>query len=423
VSEDKAPLKPASEVVALVVDNGLFVDIARTLGRTFKKVYYCCPWINSFPKPHVAWVGKGFPEIEVIDDPFQVVDQIDLAVFPDIYFGWLQVHLERLGIAVWGGRHGDLMEIDRAGAKRVMKRAGLAVTPYVVVHGTAELRAYLQANDDKWVKISKWRGLMETFYSKNYIMIEPLLDKLEYELGAFKTQIDFLIENPIADALEGGIDTYSIDGQIPKTIMSGFEIKDEGYVGEWRPFDTVPEVITRYDRVMADVFKVFRYRGFYSTEVRVKDGTPYMIDMCSRCGSPPNELYQLMMRNLPEVVWQGANGILVDPEVIGKWGAEILIHSSWADSHWQPISIKKEFAPYLKLRNSTIIDGKTYVIPQALGLPEIGAVVGYGDTVESAIEMAKEIAETVEGYDVECKVESMDKATEVVRKAKESGVA
>jgi hypothetical protein len=45
-----------------------------------------------------------------------------------------------------------------------------------------------------------------------------------------------------------------------------------------------------------------------------KDGKAYLIDPCCRAGSPPNELYQLMISNLADVIWYGAEGLVIEPE-------------------------------------------------------------------------------------------------------------
>lgn len=45
-----AEIKDPSDVVALVVDNGLFVEIAIKLAQTYKKVYYYVPWEAHLPR-------------------------------------------------------------------------------------------------------------------------------------------------------------------------------------------------------------------------------------------------------------------------------------------------------------------------------------------------------------------------------------
>jgi predicted RNase H-like HicB family nuclease len=133
-----------------------------------------------------------------------------------------------------------------------------------------------------------------------------------------------------------------------------------------------------------------------------------MIDLCARQASPPGELYQEMYANFSDIVWGVANGKIIEPVVEYQFGAEAMIHSSWADKNWQPITFPKKYRDYIKLRNACVIDGKYYVIPQDCGLPEIGAVWGCGDTKEEAFEMVKEVASSVEGHYLEIKCEAFD---------------
>jgi hypothetical protein len=54
-----AEIKDPKDVVALVVDNGLFVELALKLSKTYKKVYYYVPWESAFAKMNLAKIGYG----------------------------------------------------------------------------------------------------------------------------------------------------------------------------------------------------------------------------------------------------------------------------------------------------------------------------------------------------------------------------
>jgi predicted RNase H-like HicB family nuclease len=139
-------------------------------------------------------------------------------------------------------------------------------------------------------------------------------------------------------------------------------------------------------------------------------------------GSPPGELVQMMYTNLADILWYGAEGRLIDPEPAGKYGVELLIHSSWADKNWQAVEFPSSVRDNVKFRNLTIIDGKYYVVPQAVGLPEIGAVVGVGDTLEEACDVVKKAAKKIEGYYVDVFPEALDEAQEEIKKLKNYGI-
>lgn len=410
-------IKDPSDVVCLVVDNGLFVELALKLSKTFKKVYYYCPWECAFAKLNTAWIGKGLDGLELVDSIYGPhFDDVDFFCFPDIYFGWEQRMLDRMGKVVWGSRLGEEMELDRAGMKRIIERTGLPVGKYWEITGMDNLRSFLKGHDNVHVKIDKYRGTFETFKAPSYEEVEPKLDEVEYKLGPLKHDLKFIVEEDLPDRVEFGTDAWTIDGQFPNTLISGLEIKDCGFASVFKNYADLPEPLTRFNEAMKPVFEAYGYRGFFSTEIRIgKDMDPYMIDFCARAPSPPNELYQEQYSNLAECMWSGANGVVVDPEPTAIYGAEIMLHSSWADQNWQKVKFPDEIRDFVKLRNVYKNKDGFYCIPQDCGLPEIGAVIGLGDTMEEAFAHALENAEQVEGYYLESKSSAIDQVREQIK--------
>ena len=431
MATDINQIKDPSDVVALVVDNGLFVEIAIKLAKTYKKVYYYVPWESAFAKMNLGMIGTGLEGIEVVDSIYGPhFDEVDLFVFPDIYFGHEQEHLVKMGKAVWGSRTGECMELQREGMKDILKALDLPVGKYTHVKGMENLRAFLKANDGQvfHVKIDKWRGTFETFRVKSYAEVEPKLDEVEFNLGAFKHVIEFTVEEDLPDRVEVGTDCWVITddegvAHYPDSTISGIEIKDVGFASIFKKYADIPEVVTRFNERMKPVFGAYNWRGFMSTEVRVgKDMKPYMIDLCARAPSPPNELYQEQYSNLADCIWAGANGIVIEPEATAKYGAEIMLHSSWADCGWQPVSFPPELRDMVKLRNATCINGIYYAIPQSCGLPEVGAVIGLGDTLQEALDDAVANAEQITGYYLEAKMGAIDDIKEQCEKLEELGL-
>ena len=409
--------------IAIVYDNGLFVEIAKTLAKSFKKVYYYMPWKNGFPKSNQYIVGEGIEGIERIQNFWDYKDKADIIIFPDIYDGDLQLELIKQGKLVWGGRKGEDMELYRDRMKKYMKSVGLYVTPFTTIKGLDNLREYLKGNDNVWVKQNVTRGDFETFHSIDYQTIEPVLDELEHNLGRLKLEKEFIVEHALDNAVETGVDLYTIDGNFPSSTLAGIEVKDLGYVGKIVPYAELSPKVTDFNEKIQPALKGFGYRGFMSTEIRVsKDKPPYMVDFCARAGSPPNELYQLMYKNLAEIIWYGASGILIDPITTKKYGVEALIHSSWADKNWQAITFPEKYRDNIKLRNACKIDGFYYAVPQSVGLPEIGAVVTEADTIDEAVEQAKIIGESIKGHYIEIKIDSINVALEQFKQLEEFGV-
>jgi hypothetical protein len=394
-------------------DNGIFTDLAVTLAKSFGRVLYYAPWTSGMPKSNALLIGHGAEGVERISSPWPYFDDIDIWVFPDVYEGELQEWLAAQGKRVWGCRMGAELELDRPKSKEATKKLGIDIGPYKVITGLDALRSHLQKNDDQWVKISSTRGDMETFGASTYEKVEPRLDELEHNLGAKKKIMEFCVEEGINDAIEIGYDGFTIDGKFPKGAMTGVEVKDEAYLMKTMRWAELPEQVRSVNDKLSPALKRYGYRGFISTEVRcTEDGKAYLIDPCCRAGSPPNELYQIMMENLAEIIWYGAEGIVIEPEFKAKWGAEVLLISDWADQNWMHVSFPPEVRDNVKLRNFCVIDGEYYVIPQWTGCAEIGAVAALGDTPEAAIAECKRICELVEGHLLDKPVDALDTARE-----------
>lgn len=406
-----------------VVDHGLFTEWAVTLAKDFGRVFYYCPWEDGYPKSNALLVGTGLPGVIRLKQFWSVLDEIDLFVFPDVYLGALQVHLASLGKRVWGSRRGEDLELDRVASKQHSQKLGIDIGPWRTVRGLAALRDHLREHENQWIKISATRGDMETFHSKNYRLIEPRLDELEHTLGAKKYDMEFVVEDEIDDAVEIGYDGYTIDGKFPRKAMAGIEIKDKGLVMKTLPYPSLPPEIRGVNEKLGQTFDDFEYRGFFSSEIRItKDHKAYLIDPCARAGSPPNELYQMLVTNWPDIIWEGAGGVLVEPQFAARWGAELLLISDWANDNWQAVEFPKAIRENVKLRNLAVIDGRYYSVPQVSGHAEIGAVVALGNTMQEAIAECKRIAEKVEGHYVETVPGCLDQAEAEFAKLRDFGV-
>lgn len=404
----------------LIYDHGLFVDLATTLSKDFGRVIYVNEWQCAFPTSNALKIGTGIPGVEGRDDIWSVFDQVDVFVFPDSFDGPMQLHLESLGKAVWGSRRGEELENFRKHSKQYMKDVGLTVGPYKAIKGLDNLREHLKKNKDQYVKISRTRGSGETFHALNYKNIEPRLDELQHSLGAQKDYTEFVCEDAVNDAVELGWDGYTIDGQFPSHAVTGIEAKSEGYAGRFAPYDDAPQQLLDINEKLAPALKQYGYRNFFAVETRItKDGKAYVIDPACRFGSPPSEMLQVMYSNLSEIIWEGAHGNLVDPVPAGKWGAELMIHSSWSTDHWLEIQVPEDVRPFVKLRNLTVIDGRYFIVPGGAG---VGAVVAVGDTMQDAMDKCKEYAGQVEGYNLDIETDCFDKIKEVVSKLPEYGL-
>ena len=120
-------MKSVEEVTACVADYGTFISVAEKLGERMKKVYYYGLTESEYHDIRETIIGTGLPNVERIDDPLgpEVLDSIDLFVFPDIGYGGLQRHLRSIGKAVWGHMGATNLEIYRDDFIEVFKEVSL----------------------------------------------------------------------------------------------------------------------------------------------------------------------------------------------------------------------------------------------------------------------------------------------------------
>jgi hypothetical protein len=147
-----------------------------------------------------------------------------------------------------------------------------------------------------------------------------------------------------------------------------------------------------------------------------------MIDACCRAGSPPNELYQEFYTNLPEIIWEGADGNLVEPEAIAKFGVQVIGKSEWAQNNPQPVEIDPKWRRNVKLYNAVCIDGNYCVLPQDDNMSECLSIVGWGDTIDEALKMVEDASDGVRAYGLKLPKGSSDEAIAEAEKLSEIGL-
>ena len=422
--EDKKPV--------VIYDQGLFVEIAPVLARRFGKVYYYSPWASAEARSNAMLVGYGLPGVERIDAWQPYAEEGALFVFPDIYDGPLQELLEeRLGVRVWGSRMAEDLELDRLLAKQVYKAVNLNVGKYKIAPGLEALRDLLKDEDDRYVKLSFTRGDMETFHSPNYAAVEPRLNELAMVMGPWAHHKTFIVEEPIPDAVEIGIDAYTIDGQFPSKAMVGIEAKSKAYIGRFMDWKDIPKELSRVHEELAEYLEYTHCRNFFTVETRItEDGRAYPLDACVRFANPPGYLAMEMYENLADIIDRGADGEMVEPEPKAEWGVEIKLVSAWATKHHQPITFPKKYERNLRFSFCARIPTEdqpedkitVYVLPQLAERDVIGSAIGWGDTPEEAADMAREAAAAMDSYGIDVMDDGVYDAAEEWQKAIDWGL-
>ncbi|HUD83436.1 MAG TPA: hypothetical protein VMQ67_08025 [Candidatus Saccharimonadales bacterium] len=380
-------MKEASQVTALVFDNGLFLPVAQRLAKTFKRVLYQTPWEKGFSTLNDHIVGDGFENVELCEDFWKVKKDVDCWCFPDIQHAGLQLELESQGFPVWGSRNGDSIELNRVKFHRILREVGLPAPEFKMVYGLASLREHLSDKTDKYIKISKYRGTMETWHWRDKTLDSGRLDALAVKLGPFQNHMPFLVVDPIDCVVEVGGDTFCVDGQWPSLMLHGDEEKDRCYFGAVTPFDEMPDELKAIIEAFSPVLKKERYRNQFSMETR--DGR--FIDPTMR-GGLPSTASQLSASNFPEIVWAGANGELIEPDYPHPFTAEAILTLKGKKEEWGKIRVEGAVAEACQFAGACEIDGMVCWPPDGSDEEDVGWIVAGGDTPTEAIENLKQLA-------------------------------
>lgn len=362
------------------------MPVARRLARDVAKVTYWTPHERAFPTVKDS-IGDGFPDIQRVESPWQDFKSVDAFVFPDIGFSHLQAEIKSRGVPVWGAAGGDILETSRAAFLKALKNADLPIGRHRIVPGITMLKEYLRDKEDVWVKISKFRGDFETFHWRSWADDENRLDAYSVKFGPLREQIVFYAFDAIETEIEDGCDTWLVNGAYPKLVIHGMEAKDRAYLGTWQAYDKLPEQLRKVNDAFAPILEGFGYQSFFSTEVRItKEGEAYFIDPTCRAGSPPSQVMTEMIGNYSQVVWEGANGVLVEPEPAAKFGVQALICLSGDRREWSGMKVDDELDRWSKCGSCLWSDDQLWFPPDphAEG-HDVGWLIGIGDQMGEAI--------------------------------------
>ncbi len=416
-------MKPIGESTALVVDHGLFVTVAERLARDgFGRVLYHSPYEEGFSKLNSAILGYGLEGVERCNDIWQVKNEVDVWVFPDIEHAGIQLELESQGRAVWGSRKGDTLELLREKFHNVLEQVGLDVPKYRTIIGLTKLSQFLIENEGPWfIKISRWRGSFETQKFRSWKLDEWLLDQWAVKFGPAKEIVPFMVFDPIDTPLEIGGDTYGIDGQWPDEMLHGDENKDKAYISAVTNRKEMPPQILEVLDAFSPILKEYRYRNFWSMEIRVKDDKAYFGDATTRAPMPATPSNLENIKNLPEVIYHGAQGELVQPEYEKPFTGEVLVNMKGDRHAWGVTEVPGELKRWLKLPNSCEIDGLRCFPPDEQHGEAIGWLVALGDTVEEVIsEMKSHIEKLPDGMSAD--LEPLGELLTVVSEAQKQDI-
>ena len=407
----------------LRIDYGTFIEVASTMAGHVKESLFYSPFEEEYLDIQKCCKGDGLTSVTRIDDPLDpdVLDKIDLFIFPDIGFGGLQRHLRKLGKAVWGSMGAHELELLRTRFLKVVEDVGLPVAPSVVIRGLTKLNEHLKRVDDKWVKVNRYRANMETWHHQDYDHSRNMLADLAVKFGPLMDRVVFVVQDSIPDAIEVGYDGFCVDGEFPATSYQGYEAKNKLYLGSELANEDLPDAVTEVNEAIAPVLREYGYRNFWATEIRCVDDTAYFIDPTARMAGQTMEHALSNMANFGEVVWKGAHGELVKPDFLASHAAEATLHyTAGTPDGWKTLRIPEEVRDHVKFYHYCECDG-LYHFPPGRN-DEVGVVIGLGESVEEAIDDLKEHFELLSEEPLSIDMGDFAKLIEQIDEAQSEGI-
>lgn len=389
-------MKAIEELVTCTMDYGSFLGLADCLGRRVKESHYYSPFEQEFLAIDRCVIGDGFRHFKRVDeymDP-DFFESVDLWVFPDIGYGGFQRYLRSLGKAVWGSMGASDLELYRTRFLKVIGEVGLQVIPSEKIIGLSALSEHLKHVENKWIKVNRFRANMETWHHIDYAHSMDELAREAVEFGGLKEHIVYVVQDPVEEedgepVIEIGYDGFCVDGQYPPSSFSGYEKKNELYLGSMLEYSKQPEEILAVNEAMAPVLAEYGYRNFVATEIRKRGKEFFYIDPTHRLAGQTMEHQFDTCANLPEVLWAGAHGEVLQPVFQALFAAEATLHykAPVSGEAWKVLNIPDEVADWVKLYHCCRADGLYHFPPHNTN--EVGVIIGIGDTIEEAIEELK----------------------------------
>jgi hypothetical protein len=301
---------------ALVIGTGIEFSHVLALAEAGVETYYYTDFISTFPSFDDFASGYGFNNIKKVHNPFSYVDKVDIVCNFDVLNGDLFEFLKKKGYKTFGGGVATELELNRRALKSALSVVKLQSPSYRIIKG------YDNIPIPAVVKLSIFRGSMETFILKNETQKKNLKTKLEIEFGAFLKEMEFVVEDLMdldKNYIEVGIDAFfdADKGGFIFPLMLGVEYKKGVYIGRViNHLGELPKPLQETVLKLSQLLIKAGYRGMLSTEefVNLKTGKHYFLDITTRGAYPLSLGYRYAVENFKDVVFDS-----VPPKYKGKY--------------------------------------------------------------------------------------------------------
>lgn len=414
-------MKDLSKLTAVVYDYGLHTEIAVRLARDFGSVKYYAHWEDAFAKSRLRRVGEGLEGVERIHDFWAEVDNADMVYVPDSLCAGIVEHLKHIGIPTAGPGASEKFEQDRVfGRFDVQKAAGLPTQETTVIKGITKVREYLKKHKELFVKLNTSRGDRESFKHVDYEQTEPILDKLSFDLGPWKEDEEFILEE-VLPGIEPGADSIVFGGEYLSPTLYGFEMKGGGYIGRVCDYKDLPKPLKVVNDKLLPYFKSNDTRCFFSTEIKLdKDGIPYLIDPTVRHAGPVGYSVQTeLIENFSHVVYGLATGEKVQPKMKYKYCGGVSYNSDEARDNWMRIKFPPGMRRWIKLRMAAKVGNNYYAAP---GFDNICTVIALSNFINEIPDMIKERTGAIQAQSIDKDMSGLDFLQEQIKEGKSYGI-
>lgn len=193
------------------------------------------------------------------------------------------------------------------------------------------------------------------------------------------------------------------------------------YLGSCRTWKELPEEVRAVNEALAPILRKHQYRNFVATEIRRLPDVFHFLDPTLRMPGQTGEQLLETCRNLPEVIWRGANGELIEPDYEVEFAAEATLHyKNWVEDEWYALRIPDKARRWFKGYHYCELDGLFHFMPH--GCDEPGVMLGLGDSLEGAIDHLKKNLELLKDEPVSAKVEGFAELLKEIKAAEDEGV-
>lgn len=409
----------------LILDRGPYSYLAPFLARYFGKVYYHRISGGPYLESPLCHIGEGLPGVTWTDKPWRIMGKVDAVFFPDVYDGDLQVFLRSQGIPVCGSLGGERMELDKYYFLSMLKKAGLPVAKTYRAEGLTDLWNYVKDKDGPlYMKnADPERGDWETLPHFNEHQTRKFIENKRAALGERAEDIEILVQSKIDAVCEFGIDTFRLNGKIPKKVCGGYEDKDEAIVEA--VFNEVPKPAADVEAKIAPVYERLGYAGPYSNELRITaKGKVFPIDETCRCASPPTaSCCSMLGEAYAQAIDDLAHDKLPEVEEDSRYAAEMVLSSKWHNENEIHIGSVEEVEKLgMFVKNGVCRDGQIYAVPNGDdGI--FGSIVSTHKTsFEDAIEDVTEKVKGLKIYQLDFDLGAFDRIKEKIEVGRNHGI-